>query len=383
MLLASGCATIHRPPTTIAALVSDADGLRAAERSLRDTVVARLARRAIARPDHTVDVLLLSGGGQNGAFGVGFLRGWRERTEQPIPQFDLITAISTGALQAPFALLGTPPAIDTLTSLYRNAADRIAPSLDWFFWLRKTGGLANMKRYDATLARVVDAPLRDSLRTAFAQDRQVVFGTTDLDLGIGRTWDLGAVLDGGDEGLVRTRALLKAASAIPGIFPPVVIDQHVHSDGGIVSNILTLLTLEDYRAMAERVRAAGVTTPVRVRLWVIVNGWTHPTPVVINPANRKQIAGRWSSILFYLNQPQVLEGLHHLATAASSSIPGLTMEVQATSVPSELALDPAASSLFNKEWMQRLEALGTARARSPQPWDVLESPYVRPKPKGP
>ena len=74
-IAASGCAAIHRPPTTIPDLLKDADAARSSERTLRDTVVARLARRAIARPDHTVDVLLLSGGGQNGAYGVGFVRG--------------------------------------------------------------------------------------------------------------------------------------------------------------------------------------------------------------------------------------------------------------------------------------------------------------------
>ncbi len=379
---ASGCAAIHRPSTTVAALVTDGESSRIAERSLRDTVVARLARRAIARPDHTVDVLLLSGGGQNGAYGVGFLRGWRERIDAPLPQFDLITAISTGALQAPFVLLGTPPALDTLTSLYRNAADRIAPSLDWWFWLRKTGGLVNTKRYDANIATVVDSVFRDSLRIAFRQDRQVVFGTTDLDLGIGRAWDLRTVLEG-DEGLARTRALLKAASAIPGVFPPVMVENHVHSDGGIVSNILTLLTLDDYRAMMARVRAAGVTAPVKVRMWVIVNGWTHPTPMIVNPASRKQISSRWSTVSFFLHHSQVLEGLDNLSRAASGSIAGLSMQMKWTAIPSELALDPAANTLFNKGWMQRLEALGTTRARSANPWDTIYSSYVRPVPLTP
>ncbi len=378
-----GCAAIHRSSTSVPALVADAEPARIAERALRDTVVARLARRAIARPDHTVDILLLSGGGQNGAYGVGFLRGWRERADAPAPQFDLITAISTGALQAPFVLLGTAPAIDTLTSLYRDAADRIAPSLDWWFWLRKTGGLVNTKRYDANIARVVDGGFRDSLQVAFAQDRQVVFGTTDLDLGIGRAWDLRATLDSGDTGLIRTRALLKAASAIPGIFPPVIVENHVHSDGGIVSNILSLLTLDDFRVMTDRVRAAGVTGPVNVRMWVIVNGWTHPTPVLINPANRKQIAGRWSNILFYLHHSQVLEGLDNLARAATGSIPGLSMQMKWTAIPSELALEPDANTLFNKRWMQRLEDLGTLRARSANPWDTIYSPYVRPLPLTP
>jgi len=375
----TGCAVVHRPATTIPALLTDANAARSAERALRDTVVARLARRAVARQDHTVDVLMLSGGGQNGAYGVGFIRGWRARADAPMPTFDLITAISTGALQAPFVLLNTSAAIDTLTNLYRRSADRIAPAFDWLFWLRKTGGLVNTKRYDANLVQVVNGTLRDSLHTAFAEDRQVVFGTTDLDIATGRSWDLKTSIDDGDAGLVRTRTLLRAASAIPGIFPQVVYEGHVHSDGGVVSNFLTLLTLDDYRAMVARVRAAGVTAPVNVRLWVIVNGWTHAAPVVMDPASRKQINGRWSTLSFYMHQPQVLEGLEYLAKAATTGIPGLTMQLKWTAVPSEIALDPDALTLFNKEWMQKLEDLGTRRAGSSTPWDTIVSPYVRPE----
>lgn len=383
LLVLSACATIHRPSTTIPALLADADVSRTAERSLRDTVVARLARRVVARPDHTVDVLMLSGGGQNGAYGVGFMRGWRARTDAPMPQWDFITAISTGALQAPFVLLGTTPAIDTLTSLYRNAAERIAPSIDWLFWLRKTGGVVNTKKYDDNLARVVDAALRDSLQQAFRQDRQVVFGTTDMDIATGRAWDLKTSLEGGEMGLVRTRTLLKAASAIPGIFPQVIIEGHVHSDGGVVSNILSLLTLDDYRTMMTKVRAAGYAGPVTVRTHVIVNGWTHATPVIMNPASRKQINQRWSNLSFFMHHPQVLEGLENLATAATATIPGMTMSMRWTSIPSELALDPAATTLFDKAWMLRLEELGVQRAASARPWDSVTSAYARPEPLKP
>jgi Patatin-like phospholipase len=374
----SACAAIHRPVTTVAALLTDADASRLAERRLRDTVVARLARRAVDRADHTVDILMLSGGGQNGAYGVGFLRGWRARTDAPMPAFDLITAISTGSVQAPFALMNTAPALDTLTEIYRSAADRIAPSLDWLFWLRRTGGLVNTKRFDATLTRVIDAPFRDSLRPAFSQGRQVVFGTTDLDIATGRAWDLQTSLGQDSTGLTNTRLLLKAATAIPGVFPPVLYEGHVHSDGGIVSNILTLLTLDDYKAMLARVRAAGVSTPVTVRLWVVVNGWTHAAPMIVNPASRKQIGTRWSNLMFYMGHPQTLQGLEYLAQAATAGVPGLSMQMQWTAIPAEVALDPASSSLFNKEWMQKLETLGTTRAVSAKPWDTIVSPYVRP-----
>lgn len=381
LLLAAlpACAAVHRPATTVPALLADADTARTAERALRDTVVARLARRVAAKPDRTLDILMLSGGGQNGAFGIGFLRGWRERTDAPMPRFDLVTGISTGALQAPFALLGTGPALDTIASIYRNSADRIAPSIDWLFWLRRTGGLVNTTRYDASIRTVVDDVLRDSLRRAFAEDRQAVFGTTDMDLAIGRAWDLATSLGvRGDSGLVRTRSLLKAASAIPGIFPPVVVDGHVHSDGGIVNNFLPLLTLDDYRAMLARVRSAGITDPVTVRVWVIVNGWTHAAPVVMDPASRKQIKGRWSGVMFFSYHPLLLQGLENLAHAASGELPGLRMQVRYTAIPAEVATDPQASTLFNKQFMQRLEEMGLARARSASPWNGPISAYERP-----
>jgi hypothetical protein len=79
-----------------------------------------------------------------------------------------------------------------------------------------------------------------------------------------------------------------------------------------------------------------------------------------------------------MHQPQVLEGLEYLA-AAASAVPGLTMRMQWTGIPSELALDPAAGSLFDKDWMLRVEKLGESRASGQSPWDRLVSPYVRPE----
>src|SRR5215469_16988568 len=55
--------------------------------------------------DHRLNVLSLSGGGENGAYGAGLLCGWTEAKSRP--QFDLVTGISTGSLIAPLAFLGT------------------------------------------------------------------------------------------------------------------------------------------------------------------------------------------------------------------------------------------------------------------------------------
>jgi hypothetical protein len=116
------------------------------------------------------------------------LRGWQSRSHGPSPKFDAVTGVSTGALQAPFALLGTRAALDTLSAMYLGATDRFAPTIDWFFWLRRTGGVLKTDRYRATV-RAVLASQGDALRTEFRDGRQMLVGTTDFDLGIGRGWD--------------------------------------------------------------------------------------------------------------------------------------------------------------------------------------------------
>lgn len=53
------------------------------------------------------DLLFLSGGSQHGAFGSGFLAGWKARnSEVGLPDFAVVTGISTGALQSTSAFLG-------------------------------------------------------------------------------------------------------------------------------------------------------------------------------------------------------------------------------------------------------------------------------------
>ena len=49
------------------------------------------------------NVLVLSGGGVNGAYTAGVLKGWTDSGTRP--QFDVVTGISTGALIAPSPFL--------------------------------------------------------------------------------------------------------------------------------------------------------------------------------------------------------------------------------------------------------------------------------------
>ncbi len=378
LLLATGCASVSRPPGDIASLQADALRARAEQHAVRDSVLTRLVRRAQARTDRTLDVLLLSGGGQHGAFGVGYMRGWASRTDAPMPRFDLVSGISTGALQSPFALLGTPAAIDTITALYRSAADRIAPTFDWWFWLRRTGGVVNTKRYERSIASVMNQTMRTQLAREFEQDRQLLLATTDMDLGIGRVWDMRAAIEADTATLERARLLMYTATAIPGIFPPRIVDGHVHSDGGIISNVLPLLSLNDYRDLATRLRSAGVDSDVTVRVWVLMNVFTHAPIKTTRPSSRGNMSSRSTELLFWSAQPAALIRLQELARAVSTDVAGITMQVRIAQPHASLSMEPGAQKLFDKAWMLRLEQIGYDQARSTSPWDSIISSYERP-----
>src|SRR3982750_1657527 len=83
----------------------------AGQAGLQREFVAAVQRQLVMRglppsaPMPELDLLGISGGGENGAFGAGLLNGWTERGGRPA--FFLVTGISTGALSAPFAFLGS------------------------------------------------------------------------------------------------------------------------------------------------------------------------------------------------------------------------------------------------------------------------------------
>src|SRR5208282_2915203 len=69
----------------------------------------------------TAYLLSLSGGGDNGAFGAGLLVGWTAHGDRP--SFKLVTGVSTGALIAPFAFLGSEydaPLRDVYTNIDKS-----------------------------------------------------------------------------------------------------------------------------------------------------------------------------------------------------------------------------------------------------------------------
>jgi len=122
-LLLQGCATTPRGqavPTALetkATVVGFPDDIRYFPRDPEDAKLIekefvdswQRERQYLRTRGHTgslppTSYLAISGGGDDGAYGAGFLNGWSQTGTRP--QFKLVTGVSTGALLAPFAFLG-------------------------------------------------------------------------------------------------------------------------------------------------------------------------------------------------------------------------------------------------------------------------------------
>jgi len=188
-----------------------------------------------------VAFLAVSGGGDDGAFGAGLLTGWTEHGTRP--EFKLVTGVSTGALTAPFAYLGSDYD-DELRAVYTkiSAADiyeergLLAALFD--------DALSDTTPLQRTVAKHVTDELVRAIAAAYAKGRFLLISSTDLDSRRPVIWNIGAIASVGSPAAVDLiRKILVASAAVPGAFPPVMIEveidgqtyQEMHVDGGAVS----------------------------------------------------------------------------------------------------------------------------------------------------
>jgi len=190
-----------------------------------------------------VAFLTISGGGGDGAFGAGLLTGWTETGKRPA--FKLVTGISTGALIAPFAFLGSKYD-PQLAETYTRVTDH-----DIFKRRNFTAALFSDAMADTKpLARLVDKFLTRGLLDAIAEEyrkgRLLLVGTTNLDSREPVYWNMGAIATSKDPAaLALFRQITVASASIPGAFPPVMIDvtvdgvrhQEMHVDGGATRQV--------------------------------------------------------------------------------------------------------------------------------------------------
>jgi Patatin-like phospholipase len=209
--------------------------------------IAAMERQRRARGLKTVadmpqlQLLAISGGGENGAFGAGLLCGWS--TQGTRPAFDLVTGISTGALTAPFAFLG-PDYDPQLRAVYTETAPHEILLRRSITAALFNDALADNEPLFRTISRFVDDRLLAGIAAAYDSGRLLLIASTNIDAQVPVIWNIGAMAKSGHPKAADTiRRVLLASAAIPGAFPPSMIDvtmdgktyQEMHVDGGAVA----------------------------------------------------------------------------------------------------------------------------------------------------
>ena len=220
-----------------------------------------------------LNILEISGGGQNGAFGAGVLKGWTETGTRP--QFDIVTGVSTGALTATHAFLGTPADDKVLEKLFTGIDQKdIFVRRSLFETIFGGNSVVSTKPLKRLIDSVITEEVLQRVAIEYKDHRSLWVGTTNLDYSQTWAWNLtGIAAKGGPEALELYRNILLASASPPAIFPPVEIDGHLFADGMIRANLLVAgLSGED--RPPPPLHGPGT-------IWVILNGKGEAEPKAI------------------------------------------------------------------------------------------------------
>jgi patatin-like phospholipase/acyl hydrolase len=204
---------------------------------------AYLTRQNQADTLPPANFLALSGGGDNGAFGAGLLCGWTVAGTRPV--FKGVTGISTGALIAPFAFLG--PKYDApLEEVYTRSAPKDILEARYFLAAIFEDALADNAPLGRLLKKYVTEDMLKEIAREHEKGRLLLMATTNLDTRQAVIWNMGKLAASGHADAPELfHKIMLASAAIPGAFPPVMIDveangqryQEMHVDGGATAQV--------------------------------------------------------------------------------------------------------------------------------------------------
>lgn len=372
----AGCA-VSRPTLKPEALEARArvqeDATARHLRKLVDRTVRRMEQEVATEehggPPAVFDVLMISGGGDYGAFAAGILEGWGEIKDPTWcrPTFDVVTGVSTGALIAPFALLGDDQSYRRVLDLYEHPKKDWITLRDIFFFLPGRASFMDTRGLERDVREQIDNKTIAAIAAAERDGRTLAIGATNLDLGRMHPWDLtteAARIEAGELENDRFYKVLMASAAIPALFPPVVIDDTLYVDGGTTSNILydADLRAEGAPVQEYRRRNQGRALP-KFRFWVIVNNQLGGTPQRVEPT--------WVSIteasVATAIRSSTIGTLRQLSLATElQRRDGIDVTFHYVAIPDDWR--PPVEGAFKQETMQSLSKLGRELGKDVASW---------------
>ncbi len=263
------------------------DGESSAFWRMLDDVIVRMQDGTAGLPASGAiqsDILAISGGGENGAFGAGLLVGWTAAGTRP--EFRVVTGISTGALTAPFAFLG-PKYDPQLREVYTTITARDVIRRRNVFDIVGRDAVGDTKPLQELIAQHVNEAMLRDIAAEYAKSRFLLIGTTNLDAQRPVIWNIGAIAASGQPGaLDLIRQVLLASASIPGAFPPAYIQveangaryDEMHVDGGTTNQVFDFPAELDLRDID-----AALGRKVNRRMYIIRNSRLSPEWESVRP----------------------------------------------------------------------------------------------------
>jgi len=374
-LLALACGCGSRQDSLFARLDADHARLLSARIDAAREDLLREDLRDAFHGGRPGNVLVLSGGDADGAFGCGVLHGWRDAPGCPRPTFDVVTGVSTGALIATFAFLGQERDDQTLGSVYTTVRDKdiyVGP-----FTPGPPNSVFDTGPLRQLIARHITPEILARVAAAHHEGRRLYAATVELESGRLVIWPMSrlaadALADptpgAAAAGLERFRTILLAAASIPVFFPPVEIDKGLHVDAGLLEAIFLRPAMLGQSGLADSPDPTSPTSrPAEpFTVYVIVNGKVRSDPQTVGN-ELFHIGGR--SLDIYTDALQVFN-FREIAHVARSHDPPFGF--RCVSVPDAIDDTPGPSLLprmFDPAVMARLYETGEALGRkAPLSW---------------
>lgn len=252
-VIISGCAT--RPPALPEEYshklpwgAIDLNIKKTGKFTIRDSLGSVLKNKA---HDHSgsngtvpLNILTLSGGGTRGAYGAGLLYGWTESGN--IPEMDVVTGVSTGAVMATFVFLGGDELVK-LKNFYTKSNTEDIYTSSWLSFF--SAYLMNPAPLKKLFKNHFNEKLLDKVAAEHAKGRRLYIGSTNLDTGQLIVWDMGAIASSNRaDKYQRFADIIYASSAMPIFLPPQYMSVDIkneeyfqmHVDGGIYSHVFMI-----------------------------------------------------------------------------------------------------------------------------------------------
>ncbi len=310
------------------------------------------------------NILALSGGGQSGAYGAGLLNGWSEHGSRPV--FDVVTGISTGAIIAPFAFLGSKYDL-ILKEIYTQTTTKDIGRVQLVRGLTGGEGVLQPDGFEKLLEKHVTPSLVAEIAEESQKGRILLIGTTNIEAERGVIWNISVLAMSDYPGKVALlRKIIQASASIPGAFPPVRISvshdsedfEELHVDGGVTEQVFLYPANISIRTFE---KALGYRMDKRV--FVVRNTKIDPSFKPIDARTLQIVERSFNTLIMTQGRADVRK----IAGIAKRD----DMEFQLAAIPSDFS--HPTKEFFDPAFMQPLFAIGFSHGRQQDAW-MREAP---------